>query len=309
MTWGSARHVPATIALIGATLTATACVGRVEVPIYTVREERRFAVTGRPDVTLSTFDGSIELRAWDRPEVVVEIEKRAGDRAMADAIQVNAEQAGDRILVDVPAPSRSESRIAFRVRSGSALFGTTGVSARLIASLPRDCNLIARTRDGSIRAERLSGRVELWTGSGRIRAAELSGRLRIHSEDGSLAVLDADGEADLDSGDGSIELTGRLSAVRARTSDGTVTLRVMPGSAAAAPWEVRTGDGSVTIELPDTFGAELDASTGDGRVRLAGISLASMALKTQRSLRGTIGPGGPTLLIRTGDGTITIRRF
>jgi hypothetical protein len=41
------------------------------------REEKRFPVSGRPDLSLSTFDGSVEIRAWDRPEILVVIEKRA----------------------------------------------------------------------------------------------------------------------------------------------------------------------------------------------------------------------------------------
>src|SRR5512137_2557394 len=67
--------------------------------IYTAREEKRFAVTGRPDLTLGTFDGSIAIKAWDRPEVVVEVEKRAGDKALADAILIKVDQSGNRIRV------------------------------------------------------------------------------------------------------------------------------------------------------------------------------------------------------------------
>ena len=42
---------------------------------------RREAVhrTGTPDLHLTTFDGAIEIRSWDRPDVLVEIEKRGAD--------------------------------------------------------------------------------------------------------------------------------------------------------------------------------------------------------------------------------------
>src|SRR5512137_1421100 len=94
--------------------------------IYTAREEKRFAVTGRPDLTLGTFDGSIEIKSWDRPEVLVEIEKRAGDKALADAVQIKVERSGDRITVDVPKPATTLSRTGFHVGSGSAFFGRVG---------------------------------------------------------------------------------------------------------------------------------------------------------------------------------------
>ena len=72
-------------------------------PRYVERDEKRFAVTGRPDLSVSTFDGSVEIRAWDRPEVLVAIEKRAGDKEEAATIEVHAEQNGDRVVVEVKA--------------------------------------------------------------------------------------------------------------------------------------------------------------------------------------------------------------
>ena len=33
------------------------------------------------------------------------------------------------------------------------------------------------------------------------------------------------------------------------------------------PWEITTGDGSVSLYLPPDFSAELDAHTGDGSIR------------------------------------------
>ena len=44
---------------------------------HIAREERRFAVTGTPELKLTTFDGSIEIRSdSDTKTVLVEIEKR-----------------------------------------------------------------------------------------------------------------------------------------------------------------------------------------------------------------------------------------
>ena len=64
-------------------------------PRYVERVERTFAVTGRPDVSVSTFDGSIEVHSWGRPEVRVVIEKMASDKGAAERIEVRAEQTGN----------------------------------------------------------------------------------------------------------------------------------------------------------------------------------------------------------------------
>src|SRR5207249_1895114 len=42
-----------------------------------VREQKHFSTTGKPEVVLSTFDGSIEIRPWDKPDVQVIVEKRS----------------------------------------------------------------------------------------------------------------------------------------------------------------------------------------------------------------------------------------
>ena len=77
---------------------------------FTTRETRSFTVSGAPDVTLETFDGSIEVHSWDRSEIEVAIEKRAMDQALIDQMAVEAEQQGDRIVLRVKGPSRAESR-------------------------------------------------------------------------------------------------------------------------------------------------------------------------------------------------------
>jgi hypothetical protein len=215
-------NLPSCGILVGLAVSLGACDVAIDsgTAIYTAREEKRFAVTGRPDVTLSTFDGSIDIKAWDRPEVVVEVEKRAGDKALADAILIKADQSANKILVEVPKPTSAESGTGFHVGGGSAFFGRMGSSARLTVSVPRDCDVVARTGDGSIAIERVTGRLDLETGDGSVKGRDLGGTLKVHTEDGILNFRDVKGKADLDTGDGGITIAGVLEAVRAQTGDG-----------------------------------------------------------------------------------------
>ncbi len=66
------------------------------------REEKRFAVNGQADLSLRTFDGSIQLKSWGKDEVLVEIERRGPDEQSAEALVVNASQDGNRIAVTRP---------------------------------------------------------------------------------------------------------------------------------------------------------------------------------------------------------------
>jgi DUF4097 and DUF4098 domain-containing protein YvlB len=263
---------------------------------YVEREEARFAVSGRPEVTLTTFNGSIEVRPWDRAEVLVEVEKHANSKDAAADIEVRTHQDGNRVTI--------ETRLRHLDRHFS--FGI-GRSARLIVSVPASSDVLATSGDGSIDIERVGGRIELRSGDGSIRGRELSGDVSVHTGDGSIRIEDIDGALNLGTGDGNILASGRISGLRARTGDGRLTIRATPGSAAEDDWSISTGDGSISLELPDDFNAELDAHTGDGRVEVRG-GLSDTVESTRRTARGTLGTGGHSVRVRSGDGSITVRR-
>lgn len=269
------------------------------------RESKRFTVTGRPQLQLETFNGAIEVHSWDRQEVEVEIEKRAMEQAVVDGMTVTAEQQGDRIVVKVSAPPRREF-------DGIQVGVHFGPSARLIVAMPRDSELEAVSRDGSITVEDLSGTIRLTTSDGSIRATRLAGEIVARSGDGSIRMERIEGKLDLETDDGSITLEARPTALRARTSDGTIRLDVDPDAVMAEDWDVQTADGSVTLTLPPSFNAEIDAETRDGSVRASHPSLSGETRdgesrqERRRTLKGTLGTGGRTLKVRTGDGTIRI---
>jgi hypothetical protein len=140
---------------------------------YVEREEKRFTMDGRPDVSVATFDGSIAVRSWDRPEVLVEVEKYALDRDLVADIEVLSEQSGNRVTVEV---RLKRTRRGWGVHRG----------ARLIVSMPEAGDLQATSGDGSIDVEHITGRVELRSGDGSIRGRVLSGDIRARTGDGSI---------------------------------------------------------------------------------------------------------------------------
>ena len=278
---------------------AAGCTVTVDSYSEIVREEKTFKVTGIPTVKLTTFDGAIEIEGWDKPTVVIEVEKRGGARQALDEIQVVSSQSGNVIELEVKRP-RSES---FR---GIGLHRTA--YARLIVSVPREANINARSGDGSIKIERVSGKLELRTSDGSIQASGVSGEMSLDTTDGSVTVERAAGNLSVDTGDGSVHVTGRLAAVRLHTGDGSVVYRAEDGSVMAADWEITTGDGTVAVYLPDGFNAELDAHTGDGSIRSDVSGMRATAHEgARRTLKGRLGEGGRLLRIRSGDGSIRLK--
>jgi DUF4097 and DUF4098 domain-containing protein YvlB len=291
----------ATFAVSALAVLATGCIqiDGADLGKYAVRDEKRFPVSGKPEVTLSTFNGRIEIRPWDKPEVRVVVEKRGLNERSIDAMTVTAEANGNQIEVKVTSP-----------RSGFGIHLFDYRTANLVVSLPAESDVKASSGDGAIDIERVNGKLEMRTGDGRIRGRTLQGDIVAHSGDGSVRFEDLNGTLNVDTGDGGVTATGKLTAVRARTGDGSVRIRAEHGSAASGEWDISTGDGTVTLELPDGFGAELDAHTGDGRVVMNDVSLSNVTGEIgRRDVRGRLGSGGAALRVRTGDGSIHLKRF
>lgn len=277
---------------------SSACIVNVDSQGQVVRDEKRFGVEGVPQVRLTTFDGPIEIQSWDRPEVLVEIEKRGPTREAVERLTVEAVQEENRVDVAVKRPSPD---------SFQAFGFTTATSARFIVSLPRRSDVNARTGDGSIRLERVHGSLELRTGDGAIRVDDAEGDLTFNTGDGAIVVDGAEGRLTLETGDGGVNVTGRLSAVRMHTGDGSIVYRVEPGSVMADDWEITTGDGAVALHLPPGFSAQLDAHTGDGSIR-SDVDLARASQNGRNTLKGRLGEGGRRLRIHTGDGAISLKQ-
>jgi DUF4097 and DUF4098 domain-containing protein YvlB len=268
---------------------------------YVERDEKHFTVSGKPDVTFTTFDGSIEIRPWDKSEVQVVVEKRGRDKQDVDLIEVKATQDGNRVEVTVTEPKN---------RGGFNFEFNNHRSAKLFVSLPASSDVSARSGDGSIDIEKVHGKVQLRSGDGSINGRMLAGAVDAHTGDGSIKLADVKGDLAVDTGDGSIALGGQLTSVHARSGDGSVTIEAEAGSAAEGDWDIVTGDGSVTLAVPDGFGAELDAHTGDGRIRMEDITLSNVSGALGRNtVKGRLGGGGRSVRVRTGDGSITLRRF
>jgi hypothetical protein len=290
---------------VAAVTMAAACDISIGAAEFSVREEKKFAVTGPAQLALTTFDGSIEVRGWDRNEVLVEVEKRGPDQATVDKIKVNASQSGNTITLDVAKPSP---------------LTTTGFqrspSASLIVTVPLQTAITARSGDGSITIRRVNGKVDLNTEDGSVRIEDVKGDLAVRTGDGSVHARQIDGHVTINTGDGSVGVDGVLAGLELETRDGSIEVTARTGSVVESGWSVTTGDGSIRLEVPEGFNAELDAQSADGRVRVD--KLADQAPSTSEreerdrdrsSVRGKLGAGGKPLKLRSGSGSITVKNW
>jgi len=284
----------------------TACTVNVNTDGATASETHRFTVTGTATVALDTFDGAIEVHAWDRPEVEVVVEKQAQDDARLQEITVEKSQEGDQIRLRVKGPTWSGSE-------GVVIGVSYSPSARLRVAVPRATALDLRSGDGSITVEEVDGVQTLRTDDGAIVASRITGEVTARTDDGSIRFREISGKVDVETGDGSVVVNGTFTHLRAKTGDGSVRIAVEAGSTATDDWTVETRDGSVEVRLPEKIDVMVDAVTSDGSVRSNYPGLEVVRRddgddESRRELRATLGAGGGTLRVRTGDGTIRFER-
>jgi DUF4097 and DUF4098 domain-containing protein YvlB len=227
---------------------------------FTEKESKTFTVSGTPSVNLSTFDGSITIRGWDKSEVMYTATKRAAHPDEARNIRIDTQQQG--------------SSISIVARSNE----DTGV-ASLEVFVPRNATLHVSSGDGSLHLDGVSGDLDLRTGDGSIEVNSARGQLRANTGDGSIKIADFDGNVDARTGDGSISLDGRFSALAARTGDGSISLAVPANSDFTIETDAADVDNSGLTVVEDVAtskrmrrwkvgrgGNVFLLSTGDGRV-------------------------------------------
>lgn len=290
---------PAAIVVV-ASLALSGCTVNLNTEGLTAVETHRFAVTGETHLTLETFAGAIEVHSWDRPEIEVEVEKQAMDQSLIDEMKVESTDEGGRVSLKVTGSTRSVGGVTVGVHISPR--------ARLRVVMPRQATLSVYSRDGSLTVEDIAGAVTLRTDDGSVRGMRLSGELHVRTGDGSIRLEKVNGRLDLETGDGSVTIDGALTALRAKTDDGSVRVVADNGSRVETDWEIATGDGSVVLRLPAEIDAELDASTGDGGVRSShpAVRLEEGGERRPNTARVTLGHGGSTITVRSGDGSIRI---
>jgi DUF4097 and DUF4098 domain-containing protein YvlB len=235
--------------------------------------------------------------------VLVEVEKRGPDQATVDKIQVNASQNGNTITLEVSKPSPLTATSFQR-----------SPSASLVVSVPLQTAITARSGDGSITIRRVNGKVDLDTDDGSVRVENVKGDLIVRTGDGSVRAREIDGRAKVNTGDGSIGIDGVFTGLQVETRDGSIEVTARAGSAIESEWSVTTGDGSIRMEVPEGFSADLDAQSADGRVRVDKLTDQDPAPAAREddargSARGKLGAGGKPLKLRSGSGSITIKNW
>jgi hypothetical protein len=160
------------------------------------------------------------------------------------------------------------------------------VQVEFTVEVPSSANLSARTTNGSVNAEDLSGDVEAYTTNGDVRID--GGRTALARTTNGSVNVDTRGIADV------------------RTTNGRITAR-MQSLDGSSPLRFSTTNGSITLALPADVNATIEASTTNGAIE-TDFPITVQGRFGRNRLSGTIGSGGQSIEASTTNGGIRLER-
>ena len=252
---------------------------------------------GAPVVEL-VADGDVSVSVGGSDQVVVEQTARTGFRDVTySATTTSAEGrhvttgpgstadgfGGERLLVEHTCPRGWSDGVC---------------RADLSVEVPWGTSVVVRSGSGAIRAEGVSGALDLETSDGDVSVLAATGTVQARTSSGHVDVDGAGGPVRVSSGDGRVSVRDASRSVEARTSSGDVLVDGAGGTVTAV-----SGDGDVDARQVAGSAA---ASTSSGAVRVSGVrgDVTATTGDGPVVVRGT--GTAVALEISTGDGRSTV---
>ena len=262
------RHVTRSVLVM---ILALGCSARAE------QWSKIFNLTGKPELRVETSDANIRVETWDQNTIEARVTTERWKIGPGE-IQIFDHQNGDSVQVEVRFPHNLTN---FN-------FGNNR-RVDIVIQMPRE------------------GRVDLHTGDGSIRLSNFKGNMDLRSGDGHQEIDAVDGSLRARSGDGRIRVAGRFDGLDISSGDGSIDARALAGSTAASSWDLRAGDGSISLELPGNFAADVDLHTSDGHISVD-MPITVEGRLGQNNIHGKLNGGGKLLTIHTADGSIRLQK-
>jgi Putative adhesin len=287
-----------------------------------VVRQQSFECDGPVDLDIEVDGGMVEIvLAEDQAEPLVHVEVRharghspmggltgllnlvgrfgSWDDLPAQAVRETAiGMHGNRIEVRTPKSmplSAVQLHVVVGAPAGSAVSLRAGSADARIDGTAGLCNVQMGSGDMSL--ERTNGPVKVQTGSGAVHLGTIDGDLAAKTGSGDLEIASIAGNTKLVTGSGDVWIgTVRGEHLSAKTGNGDLTI----ADAESGDLELMTGSGNLRVGVGSGVTAELDMTTGSGRVRSdLEINDGPVPADAEAAVR---------LRCRTGSGNATVTR-
>jgi len=239
---------------------------------------KTYSIAGKPSLRIETTDANVHVDTWEQNTIEARVTTEHY-KIDEHGIRIEEHQSGDTVEIEVHYPHDVHV----------LTFNTHSYRADIEIHMPRE------------------GQLNLHTGDGHIEVRRFKGDMKLQSGDGHQDLDAVDGTLQARAGDGHIHASGRFDLLDMHTGDGRIEAQAFPGSTVASAWELHTGDGSVTLKLPDKFAANLNLQSGDGHITVD-MQWTVEGRVSEKNIHGKLNGGGNEITVHTGDGSIHLEK-
>ena len=264
-------------------LTAQETTGRQGVP-FTLRER----IAAGAWLRVYNANGRVDALAAEGPEAEIRGEPSPGSGRDERELQYEVLRDAADLVVCVLEDFQTCRRDGVSGRSRSRRYRGDSPSASVTIRVPRGVHLA------------------VWSGNGELRVAGATSEVDANSGNGDVSVEGAGDRVTAYSGNGDVRVTTGRGPVTVETGNGQVWVR-METLGTSAPMEFSSGNGTVTVLLPEGFEGDIEARTGNGEFQ-SDFPITTQGRFSRHRLSGRIGRGGPVIRLRSGNGDIELRR-
>lgn len=230
----------------------------------------RGAIADGKTIEIRGVNGAVQAGPSDDGSVRVEATKR-GRRSNPESVRIEVVEHGDGVTICAvyPTPPNARRQNECRPGGGQNSVQNNDVRVDFIVRVPAGVRFAGHTVNGNVKAESLRSDV---------RAATVNGSVEIQTQ----------------------------GFAQATTVNGSITCR-LGQNRLVSDVHFETVNGNVVLEMPAGLNAEFRASTVNGRID-SDFPITVTGQISRRSLRGTIGAGGPELRVSTVNGSVRLRQ-
>ncbi|MGY4516417.1 DUF4097 family beta strand repeat-containing protein [Lysobacter sp. HA18] len=285
------------------------------VPAYAgtpINQTRALDARGR--VEIENVKGSIDVRAWDRPEVKIEGTLGAG----VEKLEIEGD--GDSLRISVKYP---ESHGFGRLMGGRSAEPTT-----LKVTVPVRADLDISAVSANVTAWGVApSKLSIDNVSGNTTVAAAADRVDVNSVSGDVDLTINRADVDVQSVSGSIKLSGRLGrGVGVESVSGGIDVDVVDtqverfeGTSVSGDVDIRTAlapharmkletvSGDVRLRLPKTVSAEVRGESFSGTLRAPGATIERPEHGPGSNFRQRYGGGDAEVSIETFSGDADLK--
>ncbi len=260
-------------------------------PVLAQRIEKHFKVDARPVITVHNPNGTITVKAWTKPEVMVTANHATGQ------VEIDAEQTGNR--VDILTRQLSDA-------------GPDDFRADYEIRVPEDAELQIHDDSGTVNVANVLGDMNVETVAAGVDLEDAAGYLTVKTVGGSFQCVRCAGRLEVSSISGNFKFVDiRSYNLLAQTSTGNILFsgEFLPNGM----YRMKNYSGVIEVRFSPGDSFDLSATSLKGKVNNEAkltppVHQQHVLSRFGNSLFGTFNSGRAKVELSSFDGTINIRK-